>query len=51
MVLHTDYRGHAASDPASQRIRETRLGYTRDTINAVQAVKKEPYVDPRARRE
>ena len=46
VVLHTDYRGHAASDPASDRSREARLGYTRDTINAVQAVKKEPYVDP-----
>lgn len=46
VVLHTDYRGHAGSDPASQRSRETRLGYTRDTINAVQALKKERYVDP-----
>ncbi len=46
VVLHTDYRGHAASDPASERSREARLGYTRDTINAVQAVKKERYVDP-----
>ena len=46
VVLHTDYRGHAGSDPASQQSRETRLGYTRDTINAVQSVKKEPYVDP-----
>jgi dipeptidyl aminopeptidase/acylaminoacyl peptidase len=46
VVLHTDYRGHAGSDPASERNRETRLGYTRDTINAVQAVKKERYVDP-----
>ena len=46
MVLHTDYRGHAASDPAADRDIETRLGYTRDTINAVQAVKEERYVDP-----
>jgi len=46
VVLHTDYRGHAGSDPASERSRETRLGYTRDTINAVQAVKKQSYVDP-----
>lgn len=46
VVLHTDYRGHAGSDPASDQSRETRLGYTRDTINAVQAVKKQPYVDP-----
>ena len=36
VVLHTDYRGHAASDPAGDRDRETRLGYTRDAINAVQ---------------
>ncbi len=46
VVLHTDYRGHAGSDPASERSRETRLGYTRDTINAVQSVKKQSYVDP-----
>jgi dipeptidyl aminopeptidase/acylaminoacyl peptidase len=46
VVLHTDYRGHAGSDPASDGDRESRLGYTRDTINAVQTLKKEPYVDP-----
>ncbi len=46
VVLHTDYRGHAGSDASPQQSRETRLGYTRDTINAVQSVKKEPYVDP-----
>jgi dipeptidyl aminopeptidase/acylaminoacyl peptidase len=46
VVLHTDYRGHAGSDPASDQSRETRLGYTRDTINAVQALKKEGFVDP-----
>jgi len=46
VVLHTDYRGHAASDPASAMSRETRLGYTRDAINAVRALKREPYVDP-----
>jgi dipeptidyl aminopeptidase/acylaminoacyl peptidase len=45
-VLHTDYRGHAASDPATPLERETRLGYTRDAINAVLALEKEPYVDP-----
>ncbi len=45
VVLHTDYRGHAGSDPASERSRETRLGYTRDTISAVRAVRKEAYVD------
>ncbi len=45
VVLHTDYRGHAGSDSASERSRETRLGYTRDTINAVRAAQKERYVD------
>ena len=45
-VLHTDYRGHAGSDPALPVERETRLGYTRDTINAVLALEREPYVDP-----
>ena len=44
-VLHTDYRGHAASDAATALSRESRLGYTRDAINAVQALKAEPYVD------
>lgn len=46
VVLHTDYRGHAASDPATPLDREARLGYTRDVINAVDSLKKEKYVDP-----
>jgi dipeptidyl aminopeptidase/acylaminoacyl peptidase len=46
VVLHTDYRGHAASDPVPQLDRETRLGYTRDAVNAVAALTKLPYVDP-----
>ena len=46
VVLHTDYRGHAASDPADPLDRETRLGYARDAINAVLALEREPYVDP-----
>ena len=46
VVLHTDYRGHAASDPADPLDRESRLGYTRDSINAVLALEREPYVDP-----
>jgi dipeptidyl aminopeptidase/acylaminoacyl peptidase len=46
VVLHTDYRGHAASDPAGDVERESRLGYTRDSINAVLALEKLPYVDP-----
>ena len=45
-VLHTDYRGHAASDSATSLSLETRLGYTRDSINAVRALRREPYVDP-----
>ena len=46
VVLHTDYRGHAGSDPAAPLDRETRLGYTRDAIHAVLALEREPYVDP-----
>jgi dipeptidyl aminopeptidase/acylaminoacyl peptidase len=46
VVLHTDYRGHAGSDPASDQARETRLGYTRDAINAVASLKRLPVVDP-----
>jgi dipeptidyl aminopeptidase/acylaminoacyl peptidase len=45
VVLHTDYRGHAASDPVPPTDRETRLGYTRDAVNAVEALKALPYVD------
>ena len=45
-VLHTDYRGHAGSDPARQLDRESRLGYARDAIHAVLALEREPYVDP-----
>ena len=46
VVLHTDYRGHADSDPPVGRFdRESRLGYTRDAINAVLALEREPYVD------
>jgi dipeptidyl aminopeptidase/acylaminoacyl peptidase len=46
-VLHTDYRGHWTSDPPiGPYDRESRLGYTRDAINAVLALEREPYVDP-----
>ncbi len=45
VVLHTDYRGHAASDDVPDLDRETRLGYARDAINAVAALKRLPYVD------
>lgn len=44
-VLHTDYRGHAGSDPGTPLSRETRLGYTRDAINAVRALRRLPSVD------
>jgi dipeptidyl aminopeptidase/acylaminoacyl peptidase len=47
VVLHTDYRGHWTSDPPVGPFdRESRLGYTRDAINAVLALEREPYVDP-----
>jgi len=45
VVLHTDYRGHASGDPASDLERELRLAYTRDSINAVLLLKRLPYVD------
>lgn len=45
VVLHTDYRGHAESDPVSEQDRESRLVYTRDAIGAVKALKQMPYVD------
>lgn len=45
-VLHTDYRGHAGSDPARPLDRESRLGYARDAVHAVLALEREPYVDP-----
>jgi dipeptidyl aminopeptidase/acylaminoacyl peptidase len=45
VVLHTDYRGHAGSDPVPTVDRETRLGYARDAVNAVAALEKLPYVD------
>lgn len=45
VVLHTDYRGHATSDPARPLERESRLGYTRDAANAVKALESLPYVD------
>lgn len=45
VVLHTDYRGHAAGDPATDRERELRLAYAQDAINAVLALEKLRYVD------
>lgn len=46
VVLHADYRGHAGSDPGTELAVETRLGYTRDVVNAVLALQRLPYVDP-----
>ncbi|WP_243058956.1 S9 family peptidase [Nocardioides sp. SR21] len=45
VVLHTDYRGHAAGDAATDLERELRLAYAQDSINAVLALEKLPYVD------
>ncbi|MFW6774329.1 alpha/beta hydrolase family protein [Nocardioides sp. CPCC 205120] len=45
VVLHTDYRGHAASSPAGDLDRESRLGYTRDVVNAVRSLERETVVD------
>ncbi|GAB6985092.1 alpha/beta hydrolase family protein [Nocardioides pyridinolyticus] len=45
VVLHTDYRGHAAGDPATDLERELRLAYAQDAINAVLALEKLRYVD------
>lgn len=40
VVLHTDYRDHAQSDPTPGAERHLRLGYTVDVINAVLALKR-----------
>ena len=40
IVLHTDYRGHAFSDPAPLAERRLRLGYAEDVINAVLALRR-----------
>ncbi len=45
VVLHTDYSGHATSDPVRPLERETRLAYTRDSANAVRALESLRYVD------
>jgi dipeptidyl aminopeptidase/acylaminoacyl peptidase len=46
VVLHTDYRGHAGSDDTGPLDLESRLGYTRDTIAAVRALRALDSVDP-----
>ena len=45
VVLHTDYRGHAGSDDVSALERELRLGYARDSIAAVKALRELDEVD------
>jgi dipeptidyl aminopeptidase/acylaminoacyl peptidase len=44
VVLHNDYRGHATSDDVDQSDLEFRLGYTRDAIAAVKALRGLPEV-------
>lgn len=46
VVLHTDYRGHAASSAADAVDLELRLGYAEDVLNAAQALKLMGEVDP-----
>ena len=47
VVLHTDYRNHAASDDDPNYELGLRLGYTEDVLNAVMAIKRStfPYID------
>lgn len=44
VVLHNDYRGHAASDDTDPLDLEFRVGYARDAIAAVKALRKLPQV-------
>jgi dipeptidyl aminopeptidase/acylaminoacyl peptidase len=46
VVLHTDYRGHAGSDNVGPVELELRLGYARDSIAAVKALRELDEVDP-----
>lgn len=47
VVLHTDYRNHAASDDDPENDVKLRLGYVEDVLNAVDAVQKSelPFLD------
>lgn len=45
VVLHTDYRAHADSDPTDDLDIEFRLGYTRDAIAGVKALRELPEVN------
>jgi dipeptidyl aminopeptidase/acylaminoacyl peptidase len=40
VVLHTDYRNHAASDDGPETQLALRMGYTEDVINAVHAIRR-----------
>lgn len=44
VVLHNDYRGHASSDDVDATDIEFRLGYTRDAIASVKALREMPEV-------
>ncbi|SDB93590.1 Prolyl oligopeptidase family protein [Raineyella antarctica] len=46
VVLQTDYRGHGASSSTDELQLELRLGFAEDTLNAAQALKQMPEVDP-----
>lgn len=46
VVLHTDYRGHAASDPAGPLEHDVRLGYARDALAAAKTLRQLDAVDP-----
>ncbi|MET0468639.1 MAG: alpha/beta fold hydrolase, partial [Aeromicrobium sp.] len=46
VVLHVDYRGHAASDDTDELDLELRLGYARDSIAAVKTLRTLDAVDP-----
>ncbi len=46
VVLQTDYRGHAASSVTDELEMELGLGFAEDALNAAQALKQMPEVDP-----
>lgn len=45
VVLHTDYRGHAASSSVDALDLESRVGYAEDVLNAAQSLKEMAEVD------
>ena len=46
VVLHTDYRGHAASSTTEEMEMELGLGFAEDALNAAQSLKLMPEVHP-----